>query len=232
MSKIVSVHQPNYLPWLGYFYKIIKSDVFVILDNVQYVKGTVANRNYIKGRDSKTVLLSVSVKMSDGWDLNYNQIGIDYSQKWNFKHINQIRDAYCKAPFFQYYFPAFERILKTKFNTLAELNINFINFVINELKINTKIEISSNINKDFGEKNQRNLNLVKYFDGNVYLSGNGAAKYNDVEMFKKAGVELCYSDFKHPVYPQINGDFIPNLSIVDALMNCGAEKTAELLMSS
>lgn len=229
MSKIVSIHQPNYLPWLGYFYKIAQSDVFVILDNVQYVKGTVANRNYIKSRNGQAALLSVSVRMSDGWDLNYNQIGIDYSQKWNIKHINQIRDAYSKAPFFDYYFPVFQDILKTQFDNIAQLNISIINFIISELNLKTEIKIASDIDVDFGEKNERNLNLVKYFNGKIYLSGKGAAKYNDELIFKNAGIDLQYSIYNHTVYNQINGDFVPNLSIIDALMNCGAEQTKELI---
>ncbi|HRS53564.1 MAG TPA: WbqC family protein [Bacteroidales bacterium] len=229
MSVIVAIHQPNYIPWLGYFYKIIKSNVFVILDNVQYVKGTVANRNYIKNRNGTPILLSVAVKMSEGWALNYNQIKIDYSQKWNFKHLNQIKDAYYKAPWFKYYFPIFEEILKTKYDTIAELNIRIIKYVINELNIKTQIKIASEIPKYMGEKNERNINIVKYFNGNVYLSGKGAAKYNEPEMFNKAGIQLIYSDFIHPQYKQINGNFIPNLSIIDVLMNCGAEETRKLI---
>src|SRR3982750_3176011 len=95
--RVVSIHQPNYIPWLGYFHKMIKSDFFVLLDNVQYVKGTVANRNYIKDKKGEACLLSVSVKLSEGAYQKYNQIGIDYSNKWNKKHINSIKDAYLKA---------------------------------------------------------------------------------------------------------------------------------------
>jgi len=229
MPHIVSIHQPNYLPWLGYFYKINQSDTFVLLDNVQYVKGTVANRNSIKGRNGKALLLPVSVKLSDGWSLNYNQIGIDYSQKWHFKHLNQIRDAYGKAPWFKHYFPLLEGILKTACNNIAELNIALIMFFIKELGISAEIKKASDIPDELGEKNERNINLVKYFNGDVYLSGKGAAKYNDINMYDAANIKLVYSEFAHPVYEQINGDFLPNLSVVDALMNCGPEKTRILI---
>jgi hypothetical protein len=229
-KKVVAIHQPNFIPWLGFFYKIYKSDIFVLLDNVQFPKESAAARNYIKGKNGSKVLLSVSVKKSEGSFQNYNEIELDYSSKWNIKHLNQIKDAYIKSSYFNLYFPEFESILKTKFYTLAELNIAIIKWVLKHLEITTQVEIASQFDGGgFGRKNNRNLNICLHFGANSYLSGIGAKQYNDESLYEENKVELLYSDYKPATYPQINGnEFLPNLSVLDALFNCGSE-TAVLL---
>ena len=114
-------------------------------------------------------------------------------------------------------------IINAKYNNLSELNITLIKYLCNKLEIKTPIYIQSELKKDFGKKNYLNLNICKYFNADVYLSGSGAAKYNDVLLFKENGIELVYDKFVHPIYPQLWGDFIPNLSIIDLLFNCGPE---------
>ena len=222
-KKIVAIHQPNFIPWLGFFYKIYKSDIFVLLDNVQFPKESAAARNFIKGKNGSKVLLSVSVKKSEGAFQNYNEIELDYSSQWNIKHLNQIKDAYIKSPYFNQYFPEFETILKTQFSNLAELNITIIKWVLKHLEINTKIEVASQFDKgNFGVKNNRNLNICLHFGANSYLSGSGAKQYNDESLYKENKVELLYSDYNPVTYPQVNGqEFLSNLSVLDALFNCG-----------
>ena len=230
---IIAIHQPNYIPWMRYFYKISKSDVFVLLDNVQFPKESPAARNLIKGKDGSKVLLTVSVKKSKGAFQNYNELELDYSSKWNIKHLNQIKDAYIKAPFFKPYFPELESILKTPSSNLAELNIKIIKWVINLLEIKTRIEIASEFDTgSLGIRNDRNLNICLHFGATSYLSGHGAKKYNDETIYKAEHVELLYSDFVSQPYEQINGEFVDNLSIIDALFNIGAEETKKLLSVS
>lgn len=226
---IVAIHQPNYIPWLGYFYKIAKADTFVLLDNVQFPKESPAARNFIKSKTGEKVLLSVSVKKSDGAFQNYNELALEYATKWSIKHLNQIRDAYAKAPFFKMYFPEIEALLKAKHNNLAELNIAFIKWALKQLNIGTRIEVASEFDTgEFGARNDRNLNICLYFGATKYLSGQGAKKYNDPELYEKSNVELIYSDYQAKPYPQINGDFVTNLSFIDALLNCGPETGALL----
>lgn len=226
---IVSIHQPNYMPWLGYFYKIANSDIFVILDTVQYVKGTVANRNKIKGINGEEILLSVPVKLSEGAYQHYNEIAIDYSHKWVNKHLNQIKNSYLKAPNFKIIYPEFEIILKKKYENIAQLNIEIINWVIAKLEIKTKIFVTSGFEKDFGTSNAQNINICKHLNGNKYLSGHGAKKYNDPELYNQNMIELIYSDYQSKPYQQINGDFLPNLSILDVLMNISIVEIKEML---
>ncbi len=224
-EKVLSIHQPNYLPWLGYFYKIYKSDVFVILDNVQYVKNSIANRNKIKNNKGEAIWLTVPVKISKGHDQNYNEIKIDYEQKWQQKHINFLREYYRKALYFDDYFTEISEIIKLRFNTLAELNTELIKYFCSKLLIETPIYISSAFNQEFGKKNLQNINICKYFEATTYLSGEGAKKYNDEELFKSNNIKLKYSAFELPQYSQLFGTFIPNLSVVDIIFNCGPEST-------
>jgi len=227
---IVGIQQPNYIPWLGYFYKIYKSDLFVLLDDAQFPKESPAARNFIKAKDGSKILLTVSVKKSKGAYQNYNELELEYSSKWNTKHLNHIKDSYVKAPFFKEYFPIFEILIKEPAKNLAELNTRIILKTLELLQINTKIEIASSINNlELGTKNNRNLNITLYYKGNKYLSGKGAQTYNDAELFNANNVELIYSDYKATDYPQLHGEFIPNLSFLDSLFNIGAEGVSNLL---
>lgn len=221
---IVAIHQPNYIPWLGYFYKIKKSDLFVLLDNVQFPKESPAARNFIKGKNGDKVMLSVAVKKSNGAFQNYNELALDYDGKWNTKHLNQIKDAYIKAPFFKMYFPEVEQLFKTRYSTLADLNIAFIKWAVEQLKIETPLHIASTFDDgSLGVKNDRNLNICLHFKATEYLSGGGARKYNDEKLYEEHQVKLLYSDFAPKTYPQLHGEFIPNLSVLDVLFNVGPE---------
>jgi WbqC-like protein family len=229
MSKSVSIHQPNYMPWLGFFNKIAKSDVFVILDNVQVPKQSPATRNYIKSKEGSKVLLSVSLK-NLGRDLrNYNEAEIDYRTKWNIKHLNKIKDAYGRTEYFRFFFPVLEQWLTKLHDTLGSMNIDFILMMLRCLEINTDVVIASSIGADLGRKNERNVNIVKYINGGTYISGTGAAKYNDEALFKQNGIKLVYNNYIHPFYEQPYGEFLPNLSIIDSLFNVGIEHTKRLV---
>jgi WbqC-like protein family len=227
---IVAIHQPNYIPWLGYFAKIFDSDVFVLLDDVQYSKKSVGAKNYILSKDEKKIPLSVSVKMSNGAFQNYNQLQIDYSTNWHIKHINKIKDAYCKAKFFNQYFEQFNNILKKKHQHLSELNIELILWLLTLLECETQIEISSKLHlPSIEDKNQRNIQICKHFGANTYLSGQGAKKYNVEQDFIEANIKLKYQQFTHPSYSQKSKVFVENLSAIDALFNVGADELNSLL---
>jgi hypothetical protein len=220
---IVGIHQPNFLPWIGYFHKIAKSDEFVLIDQVQYVKGSVCNRNKIKSSNGTELLLTVPVKLSKGAYQAFNEIGIDYTQKWQSKMLNLISAQYKKAPFFEEYFVTLSGILKQEYPNLAALNILLISKICEQLNISTPVHVASGLPVSFGKKNDMNLNIVRYLKGNIYLSGQGAKKYNDENLFAENGIVLEYIEFIHPSYPQLWGEFIPNLSVIDLLFNTGTD---------
>jgi len=229
MGVTVAIHQPNYIPWMGYFYKMAKSDVFVLLDNVQFPKESPAARNQIKGKNGEAVMLSVSVKKSQGAFQTYRELGLEYQTKWHHKHLNQMRDAYARSPFFKPVFAELEPLLKPQYSNLAELNIALIRWMVSKLGLKTRLEVASEHDDGtWGTRNDRNASICRFFGGTRYLSGSGARKYNDEAVFGALDIELAYSDFTHPVYEQINGPFIPNLSLLDAFFNLGFEETQHL----
>jgi hypothetical protein len=226
---VIGIHQPNFIPWLGFFYKIYSSDIFVLIDNVQFVKGSICNRNKIKNNVGDAVWITIPVKHSKGLMVNFNELEIGYEQKWQIKMQNQFTAAYQKAPYFNNYIDEIDSILLSKYQSLAEINIYLIKYFCKVLDVNTPIYIASELKQEFGQSNYLNLNITKYFGGDTYLSGQGAKKYNDEELFKTNNIKLIYSEYNHPTYPQINGKFISHLSIIDLLFNCGPESREILL---
>lgn len=222
--KILSMHQPNFLPWLGYFDKIRKSDVFVILDEVQIPRGkSIANRNKIKSAQGALELV-VPLAKEKGYEgkIPYNMARIA-DPKWYKKALKAIELNYSKAPYFGKYFPVVKELFQL--NDFCRMNVEFIRFVTDELKIDTPLELLSQIGKDIGSKNELIVNLCRHFEANVYLSGKGARKYNDPSFLEKNGIKLEYQEFEHPVYQQLHGEFISYLSVLDLLMNHGPESS-------
>jgi WbqC-like protein family len=231
---IAAVHQPNFLPWLGYFHKIVRSDKFVLLDDVQYVKGTVANRAYILRKDGKAVYLTVPVKLSKGFDQLYNEIEIDYAQKWPQKGLNLIKDSYQKSPNYGVIFPNFSVILRKKHYSLSELNVELIKYIADYLSIRTPLILSSAINSPLGTKSDRNLNICLHYGAEKYLSGSGAKKYNDDASFKKNNVELLYTSFHTDEAYQANDETgnPVNLSILHFMFMYPVDTVKELIYDS
>ena len=232
MSRVLSVHQPNFIPWAGYFHKILNSDVFVVLDDVQFVKRSVCNRNKIKAGDGNELMLTVPVKLSRGSRKTYRELEIAYDQKWTGKILKSIQLSYQQSDYFQPFFDDLTAIFLKHSDNLAAFNISIIKYITRKLKIETPFYYQSEIDANPGEKNERIINLCKYFDADVYLSGAGAMKYNDPEMFKQNDIGLEYQQFDHPVYPQQHGAFVSHLSIIDMLFNCGAEQSRKYLEES
>lgn len=222
----IAIHQPNYLPWIGFFDKLDQVDRFVLLDKAQYSKGSFINRNQIKspqGALSLTVPIKNKLKP-------INELVIDHQRKWQVQHWKSIEANYKKAPYWSLYKDGFEHIYHQKWDQLSSLNIMLIQHIVSLLNIKTEIFIESEFDMDFGTNNTRNVNIVSHLGGTVYVSGTGAKAYNQPEEFTERGIELIYQDFKHPIYPQRFGNFESHLSIIDLLFNCGQESINTLRM--
>lgn len=229
-SKIISVHQPNFIPWLGYFYKINSSDSFVILDNVEYQSGnasSITNRTKIKTANGE-LMIAVPVKKNSPGNL-IKDMEIDNRQPWKTKMLKTIQFSYTKAPFFKTCFTEFENVFNQNWEKLSELNTAFIFFISKKLQIKTQIVKASEMNLTDEDRNGRLIEICKKLDGAIYLSGNGARKYNDENLYRNNGIELRYTGFKPAAYPQLHGDFIGGLSILDVVFNCGWEKAKEII---
>lgn len=223
-DKIVAIHQPNYIPYLGYFYKMAKCDIFVFLDEVQYPRGhSFASRNRIKTPNC-VIFITIPVRIPEGFKgkVKYNQVKFAH-QKWKKKHLKTLEMNYKRARYFDEIFDIYKTQV-IKVSNFVDLNINLIKAFANYLEIDTKTIRLSEILTDFGQKTQLIIDICKKLNCNQYLSGTGGGKdYNDVKMLNDNGIELIYSDFVHPQYPQLWGKFQPNLSIIDLLFNCGIE---------
>lgn len=227
---IAAIHQPNYLPWLGYFYKILNSDVFILLDDVQYAKNSYINRTRIKG-PAGPQWLTVPAITKGRYGQAINEVEIDSQAQWWKKQPKTIEYAYRRAVTFADYWPVLQETYSTNWDRLALVNISLIRKIANSLGIKTEIVTSSQLQPK-SNKTSRLVELCRAVGANAYLSGSGGQKYQDEEAFRAAGIELHYSDFRHPRYPQLWGDFVEGLSIIDLLLNCGKQSREILERSS
>lgn len=216
----ISVHQPNYLPWIGYFDKLDQLHSFVILDKVDRPHRGVFNRNYILTPKGK-LLLTVPIQKDE---LQIYKIKIDNSSKWKAKHWGAIEANYKKTPYWTLYSDRFKEIYNREWGILCELNIHMIKLFCEILKIDVKFYRESEFNEDFGTSSERIANIVQKLNGDIYISGGGARAYNNPDDFNSRGIKLLYQNFHHPHYEQKWGkEFTPNLSIIDLIFNHGPD---------
>ena len=217
---IAAVHQPQYLPWLGYFNKIDRADVFCFLDNVQYKKSEWQNRNRIKTVDgwqwlTKPVLFQFPDNICD--------VRINNAVNWRRKHLQALVTNYGKAPYFSDFIGMFERIYATEWDLLAELNIELIREMMNLLGLEQKETALASGLRLRDDPNDRLIDICRALECDTYLAGTAGADYMDLVRFAEAGIQVVFQEFIHPSYPQLFGNFLPRLSTVDLLFNCGPE---------
>jgi hypothetical protein len=218
-SLCAVILQPGYLPWIGFFDQMNSADVFVIYDDVQYTKHDWRSRNKIK-TEAGIKWLSVPVLTKGRHGQLINEAEIKDRRLWQRKHVGSMQYAYSKAPYFKDHFPALKAILQNGHKLLMDLNMDLIRYIKNALNISSRIVYSSELKID-GEKTERLVEICKALGTNSYLTGDAAVNYLDIEQFKKNGIAVEFHQYSHPEYPQLHGEFIPYLSIIDLLFNCG-----------
>ena len=215
---LVSAHQPAYLPWLGYIEKIVKSDVFIYLDTVQFEKNSFTNRNKIKTANG-AVMLTIPVKTKNHTSVQMSQIAIDNSQPWQKKHLNTIFLSYKKAPYFNKIMPLIEEFYTKKYDYLSTYCFDYLKVWLDLFDIKPPIVKSSTLNLK-SSKSDLVLELCKSQGADKYLSGIMGKDYLEVEKFKKEGIEVEFQNYHPKEYPQLwKGEFIPALGIIDYAMN-------------
>lgn len=218
---IVAIHQPNYLPYLGFFDKIFNSNIFVILDDAQFSKGNFHNRNRIKTQNgAKWLTIPVKAEFKPIKDIKINNEFKFSGNNWNDYHLLQIRENYKHTKYFDTLFPKIETILKNKSNFLIDINLKIIFLLTEYFKINVKI-IHSHDLKISTTSTQRLIDITRNLKGDTYLSGQGARKYLNLNLFEENGIKLIFQKFEHPVYKQQYDEFLPNLSAIDYCFNEG-----------
>ncbi len=218
---IVAIHQPNYLPYLGFFDKMKRSDIFVIYDDAQFNKSDFQHRNKIRIFNGwKWLTVPVNKKQ-----IPINQIEIENDRKtknnyWFNAHFDALWDNYKKSPFFPSYEKELRDIYHIRHKSLCELNMKFIYFLKDAFNIQTEIVFSSEF-KFASKSSCKIIDIVKALEGDTYLSGPKGKDYLDLSLFKKKNISIEYQDFKHPVYKQCYEGFIENMSAIDLLLNVG-----------
>jgi len=217
----VTILQPSYLPWLGFFEQMTRSDKFVLLDDVQYTRRDWRNRNRIRVREN-WIWLTVPVQQKSRFSQSLLETRIDNSVSWRRKHLETLRQHYCKAPFFEKYFPRCQQIYEKDWEFLFDLCLETINLIKEEMGIETPLLRSSEM-KPGGEKTERLVSICRELGATHYLSGESGSNYIAEEDFSSQGIALEYQNYEHPVYPQRYTGFVPHLSAIDLLFNCGEQ---------
>lgn len=225
---ILTAHQPVYLPWLGLFHKIALSDTFCIFDDVQYLKKDWNNRNRIK-TNPEAVWLTVPVLTSGHREKSIREIEINNATGWRKKHWKTMLLAYKKAPYFSRYADFFEDLYMREWDNLVKLNDHILLYLLDVLGINVEIRRASD-EKFEGTKSSLILDMCKKLGADVYIFGALGKDYAEVDRFEQRGIHVYFQDYVHPEYAQLHGKFIPYLSIVDLLFNCG-DRSLDILMS-
>ena len=224
---VISIRQPGYLPYIGFFKKIQSSDLFVFLDDVQFEKSDWDNRNKIKTVEGD-MWLTVPVLHKFGQKLN--EIKIANNENWKDKHRMAIEINYKKARFFEKYWYEIDNIFAKKWDKLIDLNFALIDYFSSKIGITTKTIKSSELNiKSTGS--EKLLEICKKISSDTYLSGELGKNYLDEKIFKQSKINIIYEKFQHPTYNQLGNTFQPNMSIIDLLFNEG-EKSKVILEDS
>ena len=217
---ILSINQPAYLPWLGYFNRIAKSDIHVVLDHVQFEKNSMINRNKIL-LNKEPLCLTIPVLTKGKFDdLSIKSLEVDQKTKWQKKHYSSISQAYSKTPFW--------KEISNKLEPFYQRDVQFLNpflesklmCFIDYLEIKTPLYFS----KDYifqQKKSDLVLEICQKFKATTYLSGPFGRDYLDLKKFSDLGIQVIFDDYKHPEYPQNSDKFQPHLSTLDLIANCG-----------
>jgi hypothetical protein len=218
---ILGIHQPNFLPWLGYFYKMARSDHFIFLDNVAFANGSYTNRVKIKTAQGAQ-WLTVPVQKKGLLGQPIIEVTCSDRVDWRRKTVSALETNYRPCPFYKQYAPGLVEILSKAGDNLADLNIRLIEYLAAQLGITTPTTRSSTLKAD-GFATTLLMRICKEVGADTYLSGEGGKNYHDERAFGLEGLNLLYMNFKHPTYEQRFGEFQPGMSIVDLLFNMGPE---------
>ncbi len=231
MKKTVVIHQPDFLSYLGFFHRLLHSDLYIVLDDVQFVKGTSQswmNRDKIKTQNGEQ-WLTINIKKAPS-GTNINEILLSDTINWKKQNLDLLKQNYRKAEYFDEIFPYLEKLYSNDYEKLHEFNMASVLMIMELFDIKIDIVYSS-ILKTTQTKSERLVELLTQVNATHYLSGVGARDYHIDKPFEDANIKVIWQDFKHPTYTQFHGEFIPYLSSIDLLFNCGIEKSREILRS-
>lgn len=227
----VAMHQPHYFPWLGYFDIIAKADLFILMDEVQLERRSYMIRNRILDRNGEIKYLTISGDTKDFLNKEYREITAKDNAVWTAKQMNILKEYYRFAAHKDEMLPIIEAFLKKDYQTVCEWTCGSIVLIKDLLQVKTPMVYQSELEYDrASKKSDLVLALCKAVNADVSFTGRGASmEYIDRDTYLANGVTPKFQDFTHPVYPQCNSrEFVPGISILDMLFNCGIEETRRI----
>lgn len=226
--KTVVIHQPDFLPYLGFFHRLLKADLFILLDHVQFVTNgsrSWTHRDKIKTANGERWLTIGIKKTPMGTPINEVLLA---DTNWREENLNLLRENYRGAAHFNDLLPQVEALYVMPCERLVEFNMASIRMLLDWFAIKIEMVFSSQM-QPAGRKNELLVGLLKEVAATHYLSGIGAQTYFEPEPFEQAGIEVLWQDFRQPEYPQQFGEFLPYLSSIDLFFNCGLEQSRQIL---
>jgi len=224
---ICTIHQPNYLPYLGFFEKAYNSDIFVLYDSTQFKKNDWQNRNKLcSGNGWQWISLPILHDFSQ----KICEVKIKDPEKNLAKNWRSIKVIYGRAPFFKEYSPVYEQIYNSKIEFIAELNLKIIRAAAGHLGLNTKFIRSTELPEINTTSTQALIDITKHVNADTYISGAEGINYLDMDLWNSTGLRIIFQKYTHPVYPQFNSsEFQPYMNILDLLFNSGPDSLNVLL---
>ena len=221
MSKTVVILQPGYLPWLGFYEQMVRSDAFVYFDDAQYSKESWRNRNRIKTPQGAQ-WLTVPVLLKGRGFPPIREVEIDNTQSWKRSHLGSIVQNYRKAPHFQWAYDALEEVYANLWERLIDLDVALVDTTRQLLGLDRTVVFSSQLGVE-GEGTERLVGISRAVGADQFYEGAVGEGYVDMKAFDAAGIRVEFQRYDHPVYPQLHGAFLSHLSIIDLLFNCGPQ---------
>lgn len=231
MKRIVVIHQPDFAPYLGFFHRLLYADLFIALDHVQFVANTSrswTHRDKIKTANGEKWLTLGVMKPPLGTPIN--RVDLSADERWVEGNLALLRENYRKAYAYAEIMPLVEQLYRSRPPRMSDFNMHWLQVLAELLELKVPFVLSSTLAPQ-GQKNELLIDLLRKVEASHYLSGIGARAYMEPEKFAAAGIDVMWQQFDHPVYRQQFGAFIPYLSILDTLFNCGIAGTRDLLRS-
>lgn len=224
---ILSGHQPNYIPYPGLIGKILNSDAFIYVSNVQFERKSWQNRNKIKGSNGPIWLTIPTIKKGL-YDQAIKDVEINNEFNWRNKHFDSIRLNYKKSKYYNKYIDFFYDLYSKEWEKLADINIYIMNYILSELNCNTRIFYDTDFNFD-GKKTDLLVEFCKTLKMDTYLSNKGSEAYVDLLKFEKEDLKHIFIDYKGVKYRQCFGEFVDNMSIIDMFFNLETSEIKNIL---
>lgn len=216
---MVAIHQPQYLPWLGYLDKMDQADAFCFLDNVQFTKNEWQNRNRVRTREG---WLWITVPVLHDFGQKVMDVRINNLVPWAKKHRRTLKQCYSRAQHYKEWAALLDEVLEKPWEKLSDLNIAAARALAQAFGVSTRLVRASKMGPLPDTPNERLIAILKAMGADTYLAGSGGKNYMDLSLFEEAGIRVAFQDFRHPEYTQAQPGFVAGLSAVDLLYNCGS----------